>query len=67
MTTWKQELDVFNERSKDANIFCQSARDHTTKFETEEGHKLIEDIDNVMKKFNSQQIDFPEARVSSYL
>jgi hypothetical protein len=31
---------------------------------TEEAHRLIEDIDNIMKKFNKQQMDFFEARVN---
>jgi hypothetical protein len=30
MTAWKQELDVFNKRSKDAKIFSEAAHDHTT-------------------------------------
>jgi hypothetical protein len=31
---------------------------------TEEARKLIEDIDNIMTKFNKQQMDFSEGRVN---
>jgi hypothetical protein len=34
MTAWKQELDVFNKRSKDAKFFSEAARDHTAQVET---------------------------------
>lgn len=71
MTAWKQELDVFNKRSTEAKIFSESARDQAAQVgtkvveveeRTEEAHRLIEEIDNGMKRFNKQQMDFSEAR-----
>lgn len=73
MATWKQELDVFNKRSGAVKIFSDDARDHVIRAEArvakvesrvEEAHTLIENIDNTMKKFSTQQKSLSDARLN---